>query len=357
MKHRIFTFSAIAALVLSTPLGGIAQNPRQLQPNEHETNLPGATTIEAPPAGFDPITASDEDLAWYGLPPRPDQNADPDGFAGWAKAMRAAKTRIVPQLEQTSSFHGQGKGAGASAAQTTISTTTTHYNSLYIPWMSGFYVLSGATSYGLPSFYYLKGNIVVPVARQAPHCTGGWDNASAWEGIDGWGAGSKEVLQGGIEFDAYCSPTATSSRYFAWYEWFPNPAVAIPNFPIVPGDNVFVDVWRTTATQGYVWMVNLNTNLSVQVGFTPPPGVSLIGSSAEWMVEDQLIGDTSVDFGAIPFWDGTAYTQPGPFYWATSGTPVVETYGATTIASPLVIGPKAFVDIWQPASLDPQIWQ
>ena len=61
-------YSALTTiLVLATPLASIAQNPRQLQPNEHALNLPGATTIEAPPAGFDPITASDDELAYNGF--------------------------------------------------------------------------------------------------------------------------------------------------------------------------------------------------------------------------------------------------------------------------------------------------
>ena len=47
----------LAALVLAASYVALAQAPRHLQPNEHTTNLPGATTIEAPPAGFDPIAA------------------------------------------------------------------------------------------------------------------------------------------------------------------------------------------------------------------------------------------------------------------------------------------------------------
>ena len=55
MKNLSSTILAI--LVFASPLAGMALNERPLQPNEHPTNLPGVTTIEAPPAGFDPINA------------------------------------------------------------------------------------------------------------------------------------------------------------------------------------------------------------------------------------------------------------------------------------------------------------
>src|ERR1700757_4782564 len=95
--------SAITAvLVLAAPLATLAQNAQlahKLQPNEHALNLPGATTIEAPPAGFDPIAASDEELAYHGFPPRPNQTTEPKAYATWAKAMKASKVRVAPTLE------------------------------------------------------------------------------------------------------------------------------------------------------------------------------------------------------------------------------------------------------------------
>src|ERR1700756_4341539 len=104
----------MAVVILAAPLAGIAQNMHKvLQPNDHPLNAPGATTIDAPPAGFDPIMASDHELAFHGFPPRPDQNANPKAYARWARAMKASKTRIVPTLEQTTIFHGPVKHAVA----------------------------------------------------------------------------------------------------------------------------------------------------------------------------------------------------------------------------------------------------
>ena len=98
---KTLSLTTIATIILSTPLAALAVNAKPLQPNEHPTNLAGITTIEAPPAGFDPINASDEELAYHGFPPRPNENTDPKAYATWARAMNASATRIVPKLEPT----------------------------------------------------------------------------------------------------------------------------------------------------------------------------------------------------------------------------------------------------------------
>jgi hypothetical protein len=57
------------------------------------TNIPGIRTYPDPPNGFNPITASDEDLASYGFPSRPDKQLHYDQYAQWERAMRTAKIR------------------------------------------------------------------------------------------------------------------------------------------------------------------------------------------------------------------------------------------------------------------------
>ena len=305
-----------AVLVLAAPLAGMAQNTHKLQPNEHTLNLPGATTIDAPPAGFDPITASEQDLAYHGFPPRPDQNATPKAYATWVKAMNASKTRVVPKLEQTEIYHGPvkpAKLANPMSVEFAPGLASQPSNTAYSYNWSGYVDFSGATSYGSKSYYFLVNDYVVPVAQQAFNaCTGGWDYASAWNGIDGWG--SPDVLQAGIEFDAYCAlgGLIKSTYYSAWYEWYPYGEVRISGLPIAPGDDMFVEVWHTSATQGYAYMVNYTNNQSVEVGFTAYPGYGLIGNSAEWVVEAPSVGGgitTLTNYIMDPFWDAYAYTE------------------------------------------------
>jgi hypothetical protein len=342
--------SALAAVVVfAAPFATLAQNARQLQPNEMPTNLPGATTIAAPPASFNPINASDQDLAYYGFPPRPSQTTEAKQYAGWVKAMSASKTRIAPKLEQTSIFHGPvkpGKNTNPTAVEKNSVASGAASNTSYSYNWSGYVDFSGATSYGNSSFYYVVSDFVVPVAEQAfGACTGGWDWGSAWNGIDGWGSG--DVLQSGIEFDAYCSGSTRSAYYSPWYEWYPYGEVRISSLAIAPGDDLFVETWHTSATQGYAYLVNYNTNVAVEVGFTAPSGTRLVGNSAECIVERPSVSGglaNLTNYIADPFWNCYAYTEAGTYYAGAYGTPVdmLDNKGYV-ISYPTYFGPTSFL--------------
>jgi hypothetical protein len=311
-----------AVLLLAAPLAGTAQvalnnnAPHKLQPNERALNIAGATTIVQPPAGFNPLAASDEELAYNGFPPRPNQNTEPKAFATWAKAMQHSKSRVMPTLQETSIFHGPAKqakanGVTSAAVANNVSLSNQPSNTSYSYNWSGYVDFSGATSYGAKSYYFLVNDFTVPVAEQAfGACTGGWDWGSAWNGIDGWG--SSDVLQAGIEFDAYCSGGVRSSYYSAWYEWYPYSEVRIGGFPIAPGDDIFVEVWNTSSTAGHAYLVNYNNNQSVNISFGAYPGYPLVGNSAEWVVERPSVGGSLTNLTNYimdPFWDAYAYTQ------------------------------------------------
>ena len=48
-----------------------------------QTNIAGIRTFPAPVADFKPLAASDEALARYGFPPRPNKQANPRGYMLW----------------------------------------------------------------------------------------------------------------------------------------------------------------------------------------------------------------------------------------------------------------------------------
>jgi hypothetical protein len=333
-----------AALALATSMACLAQNPRALQPNEVPTNLPGATTIVAPPAEFDPITASDEDLQYHGFPPRPNPYTEPKGYASWERAIKASQTRVTPTLEQTGIFHGPAQTKGKTAAPAAGSNTgsTSSYN-----W-SGYVAFSGASSYSSASYYYIVSDYIIPPARQAfGACTGSWDYSSSWAGIDGWGSG--DVLQAGSESDAYCSGGSTGQYYSAWYEWYPYGEVRIGGFPVAPGDEIFVEVWHTSQTQGYAYLVNFNNNQATEIGFTAPSGTYLVGNSAEWVVERPSVGGslaTLTNYISDPFWGAYAYTEAYTQYNPSSGSAYAITMldnSGKAISYPSQVGPLAFV--------------
>lgn len=334
MKKRLF--SIVSALVLTASLAGTAQLQQQLKPNELATNVAGVTTTIAPPKGFDPLTASDQDLEYYGFPPRPNDVAAPKAFATWKRAMTASKTRIMPVLEVTRNVAGPAKmQAGAVPPGGSAGGATS-------PNWAGFVNTNGVSTYGSSSFYFAIADYDVPNVRQAK-CDGTWDYAVTSVGIDGWG--SSDILRAGTFEGQYCSGAVRDLFYTAMYEWYPSGWTNIVSLSIAPGDEMFVEVWDTSSTSGHAYVLDLSTTQFVIVNFSAPPGTHLIGNSAEWSMflggglatQTNYISEYMSDVYAYNF--GYSAVDPG----SASSFPVTMVNGGITIASPTLLGTNA---IW-----------
>jgi hypothetical protein len=113
-----------------------------------------------------------------------------------------------------------------------------------------------------------------------------------WVGLDGYGNG--QVLQAGTAVTV----NGNTVNHWAWTEWYPNSAVHITNFPVAPGDVITCLVCAPQSDHGFVSMMNERTQQAVSVGLTPPPGITSIGASAEWIVEG--ISDDLIPFDMFP---------------------------------------------------------
>lgn len=287
------------ALLLTAPAAD-AGSVAQLQ----HTNYPGAFTYGTPPAGFMPEAASDAELARWGYPPRP---TDPTLLHRWRHTLLASRHHIEqPLLAPSPLRHGVAQPAGDIGP---------NYESYSTNW-SGFilsndyvfaesgpypapYVLSPPAAFGAGSFYVINGDWPVPVARQAQGACIGALYSSEWVGIDGW-VQSNDVLQAGTEADSSCANGVTTATYYAWYEWAPAPAMIVKNLPVGAGDDIVVYVWNDDPTHGHAYIANVGTGDYVNLAFSAPPGVRLIGDSAEWIVETQPAGAGYSDGVSIP---------------------------------------------------------
>jgi hypothetical protein len=255
------------------------------------TNVPGIRTFNAPPPGFNPLAASDEELATYGFPPRPDRQVDAEHYAKWAKAIASAKNRWNGELEVTDLWSKAARPAQAPAGASAVSAgPSTGY---FFNW-SGFINTNTLKKYSTTSsFYFVVSDFNVPIAQQAFNsdgfeasniCDGGWDLEVSWNGIDGDLDGSA-LLQGGTLSGAYCNAGTTATAYYAWIEWWPSYPI-IGEFNVNPGDDFFVETWDTSAKQGYVFLEDLTTQTYGTYGISPKSGQpGLIGNSAEYVVE------------------------------------------------------------------------
>jgi hypothetical protein len=237
---------------------------------------PYAQVALAPPAGFDPVTASDAQLDAYGFPPRPDAKKNPGPYALWKTVVTRPVTRIVPELQATKAVNGPEKmAAEGPRAANAVGGTSGNWSG---------YVVTAASDPFKADKTYIFATFTVPVAQQAfGKCSSSAVHASEWIGIDG--SGSSDVLQAGIKTSATCKSGKTTGSYVAWYEWFPEFEIDIKNFHIYPGDLIYVYVWNTSATVGHYFLEDVTTNKTSSLSFKAPKNTRLKGNSAEWIVE------------------------------------------------------------------------
>jgi hypothetical protein len=253
------------------------------------TNIKGINTYPAPPRGFNAVTASDEELATYGLPPRPDKQADPVSFAKWVRAMSSpVRHRAISEAKDMGVYSTAAKHAMApsnlAAASAVSATPTTEYSSNW----SGVVNTNANTVWkGTTSFYYVVSEFSVPVAQQPfGTCDGGYDWEVNWNGIDGWKNG--DVLQGGSSSYYYCN-SATNTKfpgYCGWVEWYPSYPI-ICEFTVNPGDDMFVETWSTSGgtNPGNVYIYDYTLQVGGVYQLTYKSGPGLVGNSAEYIVE------------------------------------------------------------------------
>jgi len=157
-----------------------------------KTNIAGVSRFAEAPKGFDPVAASDMDLAKYGFPPRP---SDASALAHWEKAMKAAKTHWTGELKARPygsgpMRHGQSLAAGKAAG---LSDTVTYYGSSN--W-SGVASLKSLTKFNAKtSIDVVISEFVVPNSQPPSGACGtsledpnGY-YVSSWNGIDGFNNG------------------------------------------------------------------------------------------------------------------------------------------------------------------------
>ncbi len=291
--------------------------------------------VAAPPADFNPLTASQGANAQYAIPPAPNPAVAPRAYNAWRRAVAGAANRVAaPVLTQTNISNGPLQKVGPTVPLANLNNNNLN-NNVVIATSSNWSGTSVVNSQNPFTVEAIIGEFVVPTAHQAfGSCTGGWVASSLWPGIDG--NGSNDVLQAGVEVDAYCNGGTTAGFYSAWIEWFPFSETRVSSPAIHPGDLVFVQVWNTSPTNGYAYFYNYSTQASAAYQLTAPSGTNLIGNSVEWIVERPGFGgglttltnyiDSAWSYGVA--WNYAAMTQT---YYFEGGNPPAGTLQLITM--------------------------
>lgn len=245
-----------------------------------ETNIAGVRTFPSPPADFQPAKASDEALAMYGFPPRPDKQANPRGYAMWERAMMGAKKRWNGQLKpHPEAMSHPMQLAKHQPAQLNGSGTPVTYNS---PNWSGIANGNTLTKWNSKtSFTTVFSVFNVPVVQQPfGACDGYYDWEVTWNGIDGFK--NQTVLQGGSSSQAYCKNGSTAQYYAAWVEWWPSYPI-LEVFNVNPGDDIYVETYDVSGgcNPGHVYIEDETTLAYGTYQLDWQTGPCLVGNSAE----------------------------------------------------------------------------
>ncbi|MFZ1919049.1 MAG: G1 family glutamic endopeptidase [Terriglobales bacterium] len=251
-----------------------------------QTNIAGIHTYPAPPANFKPLEASDETLAMYGFPPRPDKTEHPEAYAHWSRAMLLARNRVTGDLKPHPEV-SNGPAILNKKQRPQISGTAapTQYESSNWSGVANGNTLTKWNTKTSFSAVYSEFN--VPVVQQAfDVCDGGTDWEVSWNGIDGTSSLNDTVLQGGSSSQAICKSNKTSQVYYAWVEWWPSYSIT-EVFPVNPGDDMFVETYDTAGgcNPGNVYVEDETTLAYGTFQITWITGPCLVGRSAEFIVE------------------------------------------------------------------------
>ena len=285
-------------------------------------------TYPLPPAGFDPRSASPQELQLYGLPQRPDASIRPELAALWDKIFSRKLTHIVPTFQPLQELLPGIKSRGP-LRQDLV--TVTH------PFWSGCVVhaASGQT------FTWVQGQWNVPDVQPPTTGQGKW-YSFAWIGIDG----NSDVTQvGTVQYVSSDGQGKVSKSCYAVYEWWPNGWTAINNFPVNFGDTVIGLICLQSTTDAWVNLVNVTTGVHVSFDFSAPTGTTSQENQIEWVMEHPGVTGESVqlpNFGEIYF--DSAMGGRGLDFLADAGTDTVinmvesnVTVATTTVETPTLI--------------------
>ncbi|HXN21074.1 MAG TPA: G1 family glutamic endopeptidase [Candidatus Binatus sp.] len=250
------------------------------------TGIAGIKTFPAPPEGFDPLAAADSDLARYGYPPHPDPQTQPDGYALWAKDVKAFNHRPQSLSKDMGAYSMPMQPAKGPAGTQAASVTGTGGPSTddSSNW-SGVVNTNKLTKWNdNTSFDIVTSEFTVPAVTQPiGSCDGGYDWTVTWNGVDGYGTG--DVVQGGGSSQAYCSGSTVAEYYCGWVEWYPSYPI-ICEFTVKPGDVMSAVTFASAGTvDQLVCIADLTQDFGdcYTLSYISGPGVT--GKTAEAIVE------------------------------------------------------------------------
>jgi hypothetical protein len=280
---------------------------------------------DAPPEGFDPVHAGDDDLEQFGFPPRPDPQLQPAEYYLWTQLFTPPLTYIKATFTFTVPYFLRSGSARAAEV------ATRHRESGN--WSGGF-----ITPRDGRMFTWLYGSWYVPaVTPPASAAAGSEYRSSTWIGLDGQRRYVHSSLpQIGTAQTAFAGlPPQTPTTWFQW--WLRDqvtPIVTLP-LPVSSTDLVRCLMIVLNDTQVLFTMLNVSTATLLLPFIVDSPTdpqiggqLKVSGATAEWIMErptDYATGSFwgLPNYGTVRFVDSLAISERVPLSLAGRGENVV----------------------------------
>jgi len=296
ISRKLAVLAAMGSLLLSFSTLALAESDAvrtiYLSAANVPTNLANIHTYADPPKGFNPVTATDIELATYGFPQRPDKQADPGHYAMWERAMTAAKIRWHGDLKPaTSSGRGMMIPAGSSHAQPVgQAQVQPQTGPIQLSNISGSGVVldNGVKKWNnKTSFNDIWTEISVPVAQlpfdNTTGCTAPDYFSLSLAGIDGEVFGGPPFFlpqeNAGVLSSVDCSNSAVYWAYVGWEDGWNKV------FQVNPGDVFYTELHAFGGcNDGSAFVEDLTTLTYNSYTISNPCNLSQIGRFANWIV-------------------------------------------------------------------------
>lgn len=235
-------------------------------------------TFPPPPAGFAPLTASAEQLAAHGFPPR---QRDPHLRQRWETALSQPLTVVQPTFRRLERppFQLPPTLLGPAAPPSPPPPIRTNYN--------GGATATTSTEQG--NVRWIEGTFVLPDTRLPAGADSSTYPFSTWIGI--YGDDSSSSLLAG--WSSFVSETNRGLQYSnqVWWRWDPDHAVSLSNFTAVPGDTLSIVLCLDvdSVVRARITFHNLTTTQATSFIATAPRGTELEGNTAGWMVNNDIV--------------------------------------------------------------------
>ena len=222
-----------------------------------------------PPDGFDPLTATNEQLSVYGFPVRP-VTRDTTAYASWLTLVEDYDSTPVPVIEVMD--------RPMSGTMVASSNSTARAGALYSSNWSGYESNLGTSS----STFYTQ--VQADYTQPTINSISGTSNSNVigyWVGLGGHNTGS--LVQAG-------TATTGLNDHWAWYEYLSashlNPAIRITSLEINPGDRIHVYVSFQRSNDKFNYYIANNTTGKSASGIVEIDADEYFdGSTAEWVIE------------------------------------------------------------------------